>query len=133
MSCDGSYNSTQKTGESPSVRQRGDAAWRDDGREDNNLARGGRMTARKRQQTSSEAQVPDAVDALRLLDATFEAIADAMVVVDETGRIVRSNAAFRAMVGAAENDDFFAAPLAERMQRVQIADALGQPLPPEQW
>lgn len=77
--------------------------------------------------------VPLDVNALSMLTATFEAIGDAMVLVDQDGRIVRCNAAFRALMGMAAEDPLLSAPLAEHMRAVRLTDAEGQPLPEAQW
>jgi signal transduction histidine kinase/PAS domain-containing protein len=87
------------------------------------------MTTRKRP-VVREMQAPTQQ---QMLEATFDALAGALVVVDRTGRVLRTNRAFRTLFGITTADDYLDLPLAERMQRVAIADAAGTPLPPDRW
>lgn len=91
------------------------------------------MTTRKRPVVRAVQGAVPTPDTQQLLDATFEAIADAMLLVDATGRILRVNTAFRALIGVPPDDAFFGAALDDRIRRINIADGSGQPLPPEHW
>ncbi len=91
------------------------------------------MTAHE-QQLSPLSQAPQITrDAASLLGSAFEAISDAMVMADAAGEIIHANAAFRALMGAPLGNDFFSAPMQERMRRVRLCDIHDRPLPPRQW
>jgi len=69
----------------------------------------------------------------RRLEAIFEAMVDAVVVYDSTGRIVQANDAFQELLGVRMQPDFLTWPLAERMARVNIRDEHGSPLSEHAW
>ncbi len=91
------------------------------------------MTTRKRPVVRAVQGAGPPSPTQQVLDAAFEAIAEAMVLVDPTGRILRANAAFRALLGLPPDDTFFNAALNERVPRLRILDRAGQPLPLQQW
>ncbi|HEX9412012.1 MAG TPA: PAS domain S-box protein, partial [Ktedonobacterales bacterium] len=65
------------------------------------------------------------------LEATFEAIVDAIVLYDAEGRIVDMNRATRQLLGLDRDASFQLASFEERMTHLNIRDAQGQPLPLE--
>ncbi len=65
------------------------------------------------------------------LEATFEAIVDAIVLYDAEGRIVDMNRATRQLLGLDRDASFQLASFEERMAHLNIRDAQGQPLPLE--
>jgi signal transduction histidine kinase/PAS domain-containing protein len=87
------------------------------------------MTTRKRP-VMREAQTPSSQ---QVLAATFEAMTDALVVVDRQGNILRTNGAFRVLFGIADDDTFLEWDAAERTRRLAFADAVGIPLPVDRW
>lgn len=87
------------------------------------------MTARKRP-TVREVHSPSS---RQMLEATLEALADALVVVDRQGMVLRTNAAFREMFGIFADGTFLDLDVAERMRRLALADVDGTLLPPERW
>lgn len=64
----------------------------------------------------------------RELEATFEAMADGVVVYDRQARMVRMNSAARALFGLDGGDGFTALPLEERVRLLRVRDAAGRPL-----
>jgi len=68
-------------------------------------------------------------------DAMFEAMADGIFICDRAGKVVRMNAAYRAIMtfGAAHERACPSYSLQERMLRIDMRDEHGQPLPREQW
>lgn len=83
--------------------------------------------------TAPGGSAPPSVVEVGLLDATFDAVVDAMIAVDAAGRIVRANTAFCTLLGITPDDPFFGASLAERMRQIAIADPTGEPLLVEKW
>jgi signal transduction histidine kinase len=68
----------------------------------------------------------------RELEATFEAIADGIVVFDRQGNIVQSNTAARALLELnAFPTSYLSVPIAERVATSLLRDAQGRPLPLE--
>jgi len=66
------------------------------------------------------------------LEATFEAIADAVLVYDQHGSILQANAAARELL-ALDRPDFYTLPLSERMRGFPIWDERGQPFVEDRW
>jgi len=68
-------------------------------------------------------------------DAMFEAMADGVFICDREGKVVRMNAAYRAIMtfGAEHERAYPSYSLQERMLRIDMRDEHGQPLPHEQW
>ncbi|MBV9689899.1 MAG: PAS domain-containing protein [Ktedonobacteraceae bacterium] len=75
----------------------------------------------------------EAANRTHRLEAIFEAMVDAVVVYDSTGRIVQANDAFQELLGIRMQPDYLTSPLAERMARVNIRDEHGSPLPEHAW
>jgi PAS domain S-box-containing protein len=69
-------------------------------------------------------------------EAVFEAMTDGVVVLDRVGQIIRMNRAGIKLVGldtlANPGADFYELPVAERAARIEMRDAQGQALAPEQ-
>ncbi len=66
------------------------------------------------------------------IEALFEAVVDALFVYDAQGHIVRMNAAARAMMGLDALPDYAALGPNERVQRIDVRDASGRPIAPEE-
>jgi PAS domain S-box-containing protein len=77
-----------------------------------------------------QAQARQAEQASRL-DAIIEAIADAVLVHDAQGHVLRVNQAYRSLVGLETDPSYVARPLLERVQRLGVTDEQGHPLPAE--
>ncbi len=67
------------------------------------------------------------------LEATFEALADAMTIYDSAGRMVRLNARARALFGSQSVPDFEALPLERRIRLFVPRDEQGNALPLDRW
>lgn len=67
------------------------------------------------------------------LDAIFNTITDGLVVYDRDGRVVRSNGAFKKMMGIVNPADIEGYTFQERGERVRLRDDQGQLLPPDRW
>ena len=65
------------------------------------------------------------------LEAIFGSMNDGLIVHRADGTILRSNPAYRALVGWPEDSPFLSLPREERRQMLQIRDILGQPIPLE--
>ncbi len=66
------------------------------------------------------------------LEATFEAIADAVLVYDKDGTILQANAAARELL-ASDQSDVYTLPLSERMRLFPSWDEQKQPFSDESW
>jgi two-component system nitrate/nitrite sensor histidine kinase NarX len=66
------------------------------------------------------------------LEATFDAMADGVLVHDAQGRVLRVNQAYRELVGLESEPDYLDRSLSERRARVQVTDEQGHPIPAEQ-
>src|SRR5579863_9577326 len=75
----------------------------------------------------------DSIGGASQLEAIFEAMADPVVVYDDTGHILQANAAFRKLLAVDMQPDFVSGTLHERMSRVGMRDEHGQLLSEEQW
>ncbi len=75
----------------------------------------------------------DARDQAAQRPAVFAASADGLAVFDAAGRLVRGNAALRALSGLDARPDAFAPPLGERVDLFVTRDEEGRPLPPAAW
>jgi signal transduction histidine kinase/PAS domain-containing protein len=62
------------------------------------------------------------------LEAIFEAITDGIAVLDDQGRLVSTNNAFRTLHGVEHFPDFLTLPLEKRLAMLALADEQGQPL-----
>lgn len=69
----------------------------------------------------------------RQVDAIFEAMTDAVFVMDREGRVLRMNAAAHKLLGLAEPDEYYARPIQERSLATATLDAEGHPLPADVW
>lgn len=70
---------------------------------------------------------------LRQLEAVFDVMSDSVLIVDRQGRILRANAADRAIFAYdTTHATGFTTTLRERAQLLMARDALGQPIPEEQ-
>ena len=69
------------------------------------------------------------------MEAIFQALADGIYVVDQTGEIIRSNAAFQEIIGYSEQtrEQLFHLSREERHTRLQVRGEQGQPLAFEEW
>jgi len=69
------------------------------------------------------------------LEAIFQSLADGIYVVDHTGAIIRSNAAFQEIIDYSEQsrESFFALSRDERHTLLDVRDEQGQPLAYEAW
>lgn len=67
------------------------------------------------------------------LEATFEAIADGVIVYDADGRVIRANAAARALIGYDAAPDHLSGIPRERAARYVFRDEHGRPLGEEEW
>jgi PAS domain S-box-containing protein len=67
------------------------------------------------------------------LEATLEAIADALVICDASGDLVMVNAAFESLIGLERDPQFQGRSLRERMGKVEIMNVDNTPMRPEQW
>jgi Osmosensitive K+ channel histidine kinase len=67
------------------------------------------------------------------LDAIFNTITDGLVVYDRDGRVIRSNDAFKKMMGIVDSTDIERYTLQERGERVRLRDDQGRPLSPARW
>ncbi len=68
------------------------------------------------------------------LEATFESIADGVLVFDATGQVVRANAAAREMLGLDDqHQTYYSLPAPERIALFKLRDEHGQALEGEQW
>jgi signal transduction histidine kinase len=67
------------------------------------------------------------------LEAVLEAVTDALIVYDTAGRIVRMNSATRTLLGLDAVPEYEGLALDERLERVQMRDRDGVPLPRERW
>jgi len=67
------------------------------------------------------------------LDATFAALADGVAAFAADGRLLRANAALRALCGLDARPDAFARALGERADLFATRDAHGRSLPPAAW
>jgi PAS domain S-box-containing protein len=69
------------------------------------------------------------------LEAIFEAMSEGLYIVDRTGRIIRSNAAFKEMMGLGDQSAaaFFALSRDERHTTLEVMDEAGNFLPNELW
>ncbi len=69
------------------------------------------------------------------LEAIFQSLADGIYVVDHTGAIIRSNAAFQEIIDYSEQsrESFFALSRDERHTLLDVCDEQGQPLAYEAW
>lgn len=67
------------------------------------------------------------------LDAIIEALADALYVYDNDGRILRLNAAARALLPLAGRPDYFERPIAQRTTPLAARDTQGRLLPADRW
>jgi PAS domain S-box-containing protein len=67
------------------------------------------------------------------LETTIEAIADSLHVVDTEGRLVRTNAAFRALWAVGQDNDFVSLPPEERTRLVGAHYPDGRPMPQDEW
>lgn len=64
------------------------------------------------------------------LEATFESLADGLFMVDRSGKVVRSNAAYQEIIGLTEKDreHFFSCPSEERYELLDMRNEQGKPL-----
>ena len=67
------------------------------------------------------------------LEATFDAMVDAVVMYDRDGTFLRANAAFRALIGIDHDPGYAQTPMAERMRRIAARTSDGKPLTPREW
>ncbi len=75
----------------------------------------------------------EAVARARELETVFEAMTDGLVVYDAEGQMLRMNTAGRRIVGGPHDiDAYFPLTQEQRVLRLNVRDANGQPLPPEQ-
>jgi signal transduction histidine kinase/GAF domain-containing protein len=69
----------------------------------------------------------------RQLEAIFEAMTDAVFVANREGLLILTNTAARKMFSRIFSMDYLTRPIADQFTQVVLTDALGQPLPLEQW
>jgi signal transduction histidine kinase/putative methionine-R-sulfoxide reductase with GAF domain len=67
------------------------------------------------------------------LRATFDAIKDGLMVMDQQGRIVHANEPLRAIMRQFVSLEYLALPLAERAQRAQFFNEQGEVIPAAAW
>jgi PAS domain S-box-containing protein len=82
-----------------------------------------------RERSRALAGAHSAREAKNQLDAVFQAIGDGITVQDQRGVLVYANEAAARVVGFSSVGDFLRAPLEEVMQRFELFDATGAPLP----
>lgn len=70
-------------------------------------------------------------DNIAQLEATFEAMGDAVFVYDESGQPVRANRAAHDFYGGDPDDEYLSLPREERRKRIPAFDMEGRPLPQE--
>jgi PAS domain S-box-containing protein len=69
-----------------------------------------------------------ALDLANQLEAMFTAIADGVAIYDRSGRLVRANPAYHALLGVPVNPDHYDLTSEERYRRFQVQDETGRPL-----
>jgi signal transduction histidine kinase len=67
------------------------------------------------------------------LEAIFDALVDGMVVLDPGGRLTYMNEAMRRLIGLDAAPSYYELPLDERITRLRMRGASGEPLPPARW
>lgn len=67
------------------------------------------------------------------LEAVFEAMTDGILVSDQAGKIIQSNAAVRRLLHLDGLPGFLEMPLSDRLARLKAIDENGQEVPPEEW
>lgn len=73
------------------------------------------------------------VNQVREFGTIFDALTDALCVYDVAGNVVRTNQAFRSLMGMSGDASYATLPLEKRGAAIHIADEQGQPLPVECW
>jgi signal transduction histidine kinase len=73
-----------------------------------------------------------AVERTREVEAIFEAMTDGVAVYDVHGNVVHANAALRTLLALDRDPDYFSRPFPQRVARLAMRDAGGQPLAPEE-
>ena len=67
------------------------------------------------------------------LGAIFDAMTDGIAFLDATGRLIRTNHAFRTLHGVDQHPDFLKLPLDQRLATLALADEQGRPLAVGEW
>jgi signal transduction histidine kinase len=67
------------------------------------------------------------------LEATFQAMTDAVIVIDALGTILRRNAAAERLYAQATSSDFASRPISERVRDFALYTAEGEPLADDEW
>ncbi len=67
------------------------------------------------------------------LRATFDAIRDGLMVLDQQGRIIHANEPLQAILGQFTPPEYLSLPFSERLQRTQFFNEKGQVLPAAEW
>ncbi len=92
------------------------------------------LTEHKRLKREREAARVEAERQANQLDHIFEGIADGLVVYDAQGRIVRTNAAARRILGLdAAPLDYSQMPALDRASLYEVRDEQDRPLAPDEW
>lgn len=82
---------------------------------------------------TAQAARAEAETRARELEATLEAMSDAVMVFGAAGEVVRMNAAARKLLALPAHPDFYARPLGERGFAADVTDEQDHTLQPEQW
>ena len=67
------------------------------------------------------------------LDIVFGAITDGIALLDEQGRLIQTNQAFRRLLGTGQPSAYLLLPLHQRIGALAVRNEQGQPLSPEAW
>jgi PAS domain S-box-containing protein len=90
------------------------------------------ITARKAAEAETRQLAEAAHQRAEQIEAVFSAISDGIAIYNPAGNVIKTNAAFEQMLGAASPLYYEADSLAERAVLFQVCDVAGQPLPAEQ-
>ncbi len=83
--------------------------------------------------TERRALEREALERASQLEATFEAMANGVVIYDTTGTLVSMNAEAREIFALTGGPEFSREPIEERTAAFSIYDEAGSPVPPENW
>jgi PAS domain S-box-containing protein len=75
----------------------------------------------------------EALERASQLEALFQAMTDAIYMIDQEGRVLQMNQAARSLLNLSQLQEYYAIPLEGRTSSTQVVDEAGEPLPMEAW